>query len=118
MDVAFTIFIIALAAVGVLFYTKFTHYGAINFKAAWKSFVLWASGVFAVFGQFIADGLAWIASLWEPLQAQAGSLFAEPSFGKALQVIGVVFFLLRSKGQGFPSLKLPDLPKAPEPPQP
>ena len=117
MNLFFTISILALAAFGVFFFAKFTHYGAIDFKTAWKSLVLWGSGLLAAFGPFVADLLAWFAQLWDPLQAQAGDLLANPSFGKALQLVGLFFFLLRSKGQGFPTFKFPDLPKAPEPPQ-
>lgn len=112
MNLFFTLFLVAVVGLCLFFFAKFTRYGVIDFKTAWSSFTLWAAGVMAVLGQFAGDLLGWLASLWEPLQAQAGDLFANPSFGKFVSVIGVVFFLIRSKGQGFPDF--PDLPKIPD----
>lgn len=109
--VFFTLLIVAAAA-AFLFLAKFSRFGVIDFKTAWKSYTLWWAGVFAVFGQFVAELLAWFASLWEPLQAEVGDLLANPSFGKALQLVGLFFFLVRAKGQGFPGL--PDLPPLPD----
>lgn len=111
----FTFWIIVIAAV-FLFFAKFSRFGTIDFKTAWKGWTLWWSGVFAVFGQFIAELLAWFAQLWEPLQAEAGDLLANPSFGKALQIIGLLAFIIRSKAQGLPSTpKLPDFPDLSKP---
>lgn len=112
MNLFFTLFLIAGAALALFFFAKFTRYGTIDFKTAWNSFTLWLAAIMAVLGQFAGDLLGWLASLWEPLQAQAGDLFANPSFGQFVSFIGVVFFLVRSKGQGFP--KLPDFPSIPD----
>lgn len=112
MNLLFTLVLVVIAAAGVLFYAKFTRYGAVDFRTAWTHATLWGSAVLGVFGPFVAELIAWLASIWEPLQQRAGGLLANPTFGEALQLIGLFFFLLKAKGQTFP--KLPRIPSPDE----
>ena len=110
MHLAFTILLLALVALAVLFYAKFTRYGAVPLAAAWRSYTAWLCLVGMAFGQFVVDGLSWLAGFWESFSAQFGPILDAPAAGKALQLLSAFFFLLRMKGQGFPALQLPDLP--------
>ena len=80
----------ALVALAVFFFAKFTRYGAVSLAVAWRSYVNWWAAVFMLFGDFIVDGLSWVAGFWDSFQGQFGSLLNEPSAGKALQVIGAL----------------------------
>ncbi len=111
MNLLFTLILIAIVAMAVLFYAKFSHYGAVPLAKAWTSYTTWLSAVGMVFGQFIVDGLQWVAGLWEPFREQFGALLHADNAGMALQLLSAGFFLLRQKAQGFPSL--PDLPSIP-----
>ena len=111
MHAIFTLFLIVAVALAVLFYAKFTRFGAVPVAKAWKSYTTWLAAVGMVFGQFIVDGLQWVAGLWEPFRDQFGALLHADNAGMALQLLSAVFFLLRQKAQGFPSL--PDLPSIP-----
>jgi len=106
----FTVMLLTVLAAAWVFYAKFTRKGAVPLDVAFRSFTVWLSLLGAAFGQFIVDFLAWLASIWEPLQAQFGSLLAVESAGMALQVLSGIFFLLRMKGQGFPGFKFPAIP--------
>lgn len=106
----FTIALLAVLAAAWVFYAQFTRKGAVPLDVAFRSFTVWLSLLGAAFGQFIVEALAWLASIWEPLQAQFGSLLAVESAGMALQILSGIFFLLRMKGQGFPAFKFPDIP--------
>lgn len=110
MNLFFTLALLAIVALAVFFFAKFTRYGAVSLTVAWRSYVNWWAAVFMLFGDFIVNGLSWVAGFWDSFQGQFGSLLSEPSAGKALQVIGAFFFLWRMKGQGFPSFRFPDLP--------
>lgn len=104
-----TLIIVALVAAALLFFRYFTRNGTIPLPQAWRSFTVWLSAVGAVAGPYIVELAAWVASFWEPLQAQFGDLLAVDSAGKALQVLSAIFFVLRMKAQGAP--KLPEFPR-------
>lgn len=106
----FTVMLLTVLAAAWVFYAKFTRKGAVPLDVAFRSFTVWLSLLGAAFGQFIVDFLAWLASIWEPLQAQFGSLLSVESAGQALQIVSAIFFLLRMKGQGFPAFRFPDIP--------
>ena len=110
MSLFFTLALLLLVALAVFFFWKFTRYGAVPLTVAWRSYVNWWAAVFMLFGQFIVDGLSWVAGFWDAFQGQFGALLSEPAAGKALQLIGAFFFVWRMKGQGFPSFRFPDLP--------
>lgn len=109
-NILFTLLLLATLALAWVFYAKFTRKGAVPLDVAFRSFTVWLSLLGAAFGQFIVDFLAWLASIWEPLQAQFGSLLSVESAGQALQIVSAIFFLLRMKGQGFPAFRFPDIP--------
>ena len=110
MNTVFTLLLLVVIALAVLFYVKFTKYGAVPLATAWRSYTMWLSAAGVLFGQFIVEGLGWVAGFWDSFQGQFGGLLDDPSAGRALQLMSAFFFLLRAKGQGFPSLKLPSFP--------
>lgn len=103
-----TLLIVALVAAALLFFRYFTRNGTIPLPQAWRSFTVWLSAVGAVAGPYLVELAAWLASFWEPLQAQFGDLLSVDSAGKALQVLSAIFFVLRMKAQGAPAF--PDFP--------
>jgi hypothetical protein len=106
-----TLILVVLAATVVLFFHFFTKDGTVPIPQAWRSFTVWLAAVGMVLGEFVVKLLQWLASFWEPLQSQFGDVLGAASTGRALQLISLVFFVLRMKGQGFPALKLPSIPK-------
>lgn len=104
-----TFAIVALVAAALLFFRYFTRNGTIPLPQAWRAATVWLSAVGAVAGPYIVELAAWLASFWEPLQAQFGDLLAVDSAGKALQVLSAIFFVVRMKGQGAPAF--PDFPR-------
>lgn len=110
MNAIFTVGLVLIIAAAMLFYAKFTRYGAVPLSTAWRSYTAWLSLVGVVLGQFIVNALEWLAGIWEPFRDQFGSIVSADSAGVALQAISAIFFLLRMKGQGFPKLELPSLP--------
>ncbi|WFC43250.1 hypothetical protein [Pseudoxanthomonas sp. SE1] len=110
MNLFFTLILVAVILAALLFFKYFTKNGTVALPIAWRSFVVWASACGAVLGQFIVEGLAWLAGIWDPFRAQFGELLSSDSAGQALQIVSAIFFLLRMKGQGFPSFRLPPVP--------
>lgn len=112
MYLLFTLILVGLVLAALAFFKYFTRYGTVALPTAWRSFTVWLSIVGTVLGQFIVDLLGWVASFWDPFRAQFGDLLTAPSAGHALQLLSAIFFVLRMKGQGFPSLRLPPVPDA------
>jgi hypothetical protein len=110
MQLFFTLLLVLLIAVAYLFYDKFTRKGAVPLGSAWKSFTVWLAAAGTVLGQYLVDLFAWGATQVDFLQDRFGGLLADPSAGQALQLLSWFFLLLRLKGQGLPSIRLPDLP--------
>lgn len=110
MNIAATVALLALCALFWIFYARFTRFGAVPWRTAWRSYTMWLAAVGVAFGQYIVDLLRYFADVWEPLRAQFGDLLSAGSAGVALQVLSAIFLLLRVKAQGLPGMKLPDIP--------
>lgn len=110
MNWLLSIALLLLAVLAWVFYDKFTKRGAVPLGVAFKSYTAWLALVGTVFGQFLVDTFHWAAFQVDFLQTQFGALLAEPSLGAFVQLASGVFLLLRLKGQGLPSFKLPDYP--------
>lgn len=101
----------ALAALWV-FYDGFTKRGAIPLAKAWRDFTSWLSVAGIVLAEWIVELLRYLADLWDPVQAQFGTLLAEPSLAAFVQLASFVFMALKLKGQApFPRPSFPDLPE-------
>ncbi len=110
MNMIFTLILLAVIALAWVFYDKFTQRGAVPLAAAWRSYTVWLAAAGTAFGAYIVDLLRYFADTWEPLRAQFGDLLGAHSAGMALQVLSAIFLVLRVKGQGLPSFKLPSVP--------
>lgn len=102
--------LITLAALAWVFYDKFTRRGAVPLKTAFRSYTAWLAALGVLLGDYMVALFHWAAQQVDFLQAQFGSLLAEPSLGAFVQLASGVFLLLRLKGQGLPAFKFPDLP--------
>lgn len=101
------ILLVALAF-AYLFYDGFTKRGAIPIGKAWRDFTSWAALVGIALADWLVSLLRWIADLWEPMQAQFGALFEQPSLAAFVQVMSFVFMALKLKAQS--PLPRPNLP--------
>ena len=112
MNWILSLFLITLAVLAWIFYDKFTRRGAVPLDVALQSYTGWLAMVVVVLGDYLVALFQWGAQQVDFLQAQFGTLFAEPSLGAFVKVLSAVFLLLRLKGQGLPGLKLPSYPDA------
>lgn len=99
--------LIALA-IAYLFYDGFTQRGAIPLAKAWRDFTSWAALVGIALADWVVALLRWVADLWEPMQAQFGTLFDQPSLATFVQCMSFVFMALKLKAQS--PLPRPSLP--------
>lgn len=111
MKLFITVALVLVCAVAWIFFDRFTRRGAIPLEKAVRDFTSYLCAMGVVLGDYIIDLLRWVADFWEPMRAQFGDLLHAPNAGLALQLLSLVFFLFKAKGQGRPKLKLPDLPK-------
>lgn len=110
MRILFTVLLIVAIVAILWLFKRFTKNGTIPLPVAWRSFVMWLSGVLVVLPDYFLAVLGWLAQQWEPLQGYFGDLFSSPTLARFVQLLGAGFFLLRAKGQGFP--KFPRVPDA------
>jgi hypothetical protein len=110
MQLFFTLLLVLLVAAAYFFYDKFTQKGAVPLARAWKSYTAWLAALGMVLGDYLVTLLGWAATQVDFIEERFGSLLADPSAGQALQLMSWFYLLLRLKGQGLPSIKLPDLP--------
>lgn len=111
MNFLIAVALLALLAIAYLFYDAFTKRGAIPLAKAWRDFTSWLSLLGIALAEYIVALLRYLADLWEPAQAQFGSLLAEPSLASFVQLMSFVFMALKLKGQA--PLPKPDIPTIP-----
>ena len=113
MNILITALILTALAGLWVFYDGFTKRGAIPLAKAWRDFTSWLSVVGIVLAEWVVELLRYLADLWGPVQAQFGTLLAEPSLAAFVQLASFVFMALKLKGQApFPRPSFPDLPAA------
>jgi len=112
MNWILSLFLITLAVLAWIFYDKFTKRGAVPLQSAFKSYTAWLAALGVLLGEYLVALFQWGAQQVDFLQAQFGTLLAEPSLGAFVQLASGVFLLLRLKGQGLPAFKLPSYPDA------
>jgi len=110
MNWILTLFLIAIVVLAWIFYDKFTRRGAVPLDIALESYTAWLALLGVVLGDYLVALFQWGAQHVDLLQAQFGTLLAEPSLGAFVQVLSGMFLLLRLKGQGLPGFKLPSYP--------
>lgn len=108
----FTVLLIAAAAFALLVF-RFTENGTVPVREAYRKATVWLSLVGGLAGGYIVDLASWVASFWEPLQAQFGAVLGADNAGMALQAVSMLFFIVRMKGQGGGAPKVPELPPIP-----
>ncbi|WP_447940104.1 hypothetical protein [Pseudoxanthomonas mexicana] len=97
-----------------LFYDRFTRRGAIPLTKAARDFTAWLGYAGIALADWGVHLLRYLADLWEPVQAQWGTLLANPSLAQFVQVLSFVFLVAKLKGQTpLPRPALPDLPASP-----
>lgn len=112
LNVLITIMILTALAGLWVFYDGFTKRGAIPLAKAWRDFTSWLSLAGIALAGWLVELLRYVADLWEPIQAQFGTLLAEPSLATFVQLMSFVFMALKLKGQApFPRPSLPDFPE-------
>lgn len=103
--------LLALLALAYVFYDSFTRRGAIPLAKAWRDFTSWAGLLGIALADYFIALLRYVADLWEPLQAQFGALFADPSLATFLQVLSFIFLALKLKAQApLPRPSFPSIP--------
>lgn len=110
MNWILALLLLVLAALAWIFYDKFTRRGAVPLQAAFKSYTAWLATAGVLLGEYLVTLFQWAAQQVDFLQAQFGTLLAEPSLGAFVQIASAVFLLLRLKGQGLPAFKFPSYP--------
>lgn len=94
-----------------LFYDRFTARGAIPIRKAARDFTAWLGYAGIALADWAIQFLRYLADLWEPVQAQWGTLLAQPSLAQFVQLLSFVFLVAKLKGQTpLPKPDLPDLP--------
>lgn len=111
LNIAIAVVLLILLAAAYLFYDGFTKRGAIPIAKAWRDFTSWLALVGIALAEYVVALLRYAADLWEPIQAQFGSLLAEPSLAAFVQLMSFVFMALKLKGQS--PLPRPDIPTIP-----
>lgn len=106
-----SIALLLLLAMAYLFYDGFTQRGAIPLAKAWRDFTSWLGLAGIALADYGIALLRYLADLWEPLQVQFGSLFADPSLATFVQVLSFIFMALKLKAQT--PLPRPSLPSFP-----
>lgn len=105
--------LLAVLALVWLFYDRFTARGAIPLRKAATDFTAWLGYAGIALAEWGVELLRYLADLWEPVQAQWGSLLSQPSLAEFVRLLSFVFMVAKLKGQtDLPKPSLPDLPPA------